>query len=364
MTHSRQGSAPKDTRRRLGKQDEEYRQRHSSQMHTSSENNQDEDFSEGHSPRMEMSSENKNQQQPHTNGAPFWRGDPSKDIHPKESNQSSGHSQQQTTVTSPQGYPPIDDQSSYPLHQQQSSTKISTSQEYNSKDDSLPKTQSAYHTLQQQLSAGATSVQEQPSKTDSSYNPQHQLPSGRVYSHPKDDSPQRSNQSSYHSTQQSYPVSDPPTNNHPRQSNQSSYQSRQQPSPVPTPQRCDLSEDSYTVRDQNSEHLQQQQQSDCLQGEPPKQVHPPKHSAIPMTVPSNTSCMQQDKMNDNDPHRSQTPSSKDPSAQGYAAPPKAKEDENVATQKYVATPKVESTPRNIAVPRTNLKPPSKWCCCL
>ncbi|XVF23759.1 hypothetical protein REPUB_Repub13aG0066700 [Reevesia pubescens] len=212
---------------------------HSLQVQTSSNNNQDEDFSEGHSPLMHMSSEKKKKQQQTQliNEAPSRQGYPLKDSYPIESSQISSHSKQQTLVTSTKGYPrkddsPLNHQSSCPdLHQQQSLSKISTSQEYSSADDYCPNTQNTYHSPQQQLLAGTTSLQEQSPKGDSSGNLHHLLPSGKVHSPPKEKYPQECNQSFYPSTQQPSPVLAPSKHNHPRESNKSS----QQPSAVLAP---------------------------------------------------------------------------------------------------------------------------------
>ncbi|XP_022748017.1 ataxin-2 homolog [Durio zibethinus] len=330
MSNFHQGSAPKDTHR---------------QVHSSSNNNQDEDFSEEDSPLMQMSGENQIQQQQQQQVPQIIKGAPLplKDSDTKESSRISSHSQQQALVKSPQGCPPKDDsllnhQRSYPgFQQQQSSTRVSTSQEHSSKGDHLTNTQNTYHPPQQQLLTGATSLQEQPQPCNQSSNP---------------------------SKQQQSPISaPPPKNNHPGESNQSSHRSHQEPAPVTAPSERHVSEDDNTASPQNSKHLQQQP-LDCLQGEPPKQANP-------MTKPSNTSNTQQDSTNCYDPHKSQSSSIKDPSAQGHAAPLKSEAHESVhqktvtkqkdeASTGKVATTRVEWSPKNPGVTRTHSK--STSCC--
>ncbi|XVF83413.1 hypothetical protein PTKIN_Ptkin16aG0483800 [Pterospermum kingtungense] len=191
MSTFRRDSGPKDTRRRLGKQDEEARQSHSLQGYSNSDdnNNQDEDFSERHSPLLHTSGENKikqQQQQPQ--------------LISNKNGQISSHFQQENLVESPQGYPakgdsPLNRHRSYPdLQQQHSSTKISTSAEHSSKGKNLKKAQNTHHLPQEDLMAGATSSQKQPPKEDGSYDAQHQLPSGRVHSPPKGNYHQPCNQ--------------------------------------------------------------------------------------------------------------------------------------------------------------------------
>ncbi|XVF83414.1 hypothetical protein PTKIN_Ptkin16aG0483900 [Pterospermum kingtungense] len=243
MSSFREGSIPTGIQGKLGKQDEELRERHTSQMQSSSHSNQDENFSELHSPLMHMSSENKirQQQQPQkqqqrlSNGAPFRQGYPTKDDYP------------------------LNHQSSLPdVQKQQSSTKMS-SQEHSSK----------------QLLAEETSLQEHPPEAASLYDIRHQLPSGGIYSPPESNYPQPCGKSSDPSKQGPSPISaPPPKSNHPRESHQSSHQQFQHPSPVTAPSERYFIEDDDTASFRNSKHLQQQQPSDYSQGQPTKQGHP------------------------------------------------------------------------------------------
>ncbi|OMO51206.1 hypothetical protein COLO4_37770 [Corchorus olitorius] len=215
-------SAPKDTHPQLGEQEEEeeYGEGQSLQVHISSKNNRDEEFREGNFQLMQRTRDNKSQQQqPSPEGALLRLGNPLEESDSKESYQSSSHSQQkQTPIKASQGYTSEDD----------TLLKFSTSKELSLKDEYLPNAAKAKHLPQQQLSSRAKGNPQE----HGSYDTLHLLPSGRVHSSPKDNSPQRRYDSSKPSKSQTSPASASPKIN--QHSNQSFYPNQQQ-SPVTRP---------------------------------------------------------------------------------------------------------------------------------
>ncbi|OMO69489.1 hypothetical protein CCACVL1_19471 [Corchorus capsularis] len=238
-----QSFAPKGTHPQLTEEEEEeeYGEIQSLQVNIRSKNNQDDEFSEGHSQLMQTTSDNKShQQQLSPKGALLQQGYPIKDNDSKEPYQSSSHSQQkQTPIKSSQGYTSEDD----------TLRKISTSKELSLKDEYLPNATKAKHFPQQQLSSRAKGNPQE----HVSHDTLHLLPSGRVHSSPKDNSPQRCYDSPEPSKSQTSPASASPKIN--QHSNQSFYP-KQQPSPVtphsasPPPQRF-LSRDDSTASSQD-----------------------------------------------------------------------------------------------------------------